>query len=63
MSDGTAITAAFTVTIDGRELGPYPTGAEPAILGPVSGRVVRVDAAETTGGNTGAVEIEIFASG
>lgn len=60
MSDGTALTTAFTVTIDDRELGPYPAGAEPAILGPVSGRV---DADETTGGNTGAVEIEIFASG
>ena len=63
MSDGSAITDTFTVTIDGREFGPYPTGSEPAILDePVTGQVVRVDADETTGGNTGASEIEIFAA-
>lgn len=61
MSDGTAITDTFTVTIDGRVFGPYPTGADPAVLDePVTGRLVRVDADVTTGGNTGATEIEIY---
>ena len=64
MSDGTAITKTFTVSIDGEELGPYPTGPEPASFdAAVTGRIVRVDATDTTGGNTGAVEIEIYTSG
>jgi hypothetical protein len=61
MTDGTAITDTFSVTIDGTDVGPFPTGAEPAVLDEVVvGRVVRFDAIETTGGNTGATEIEIF---
>ena len=63
MSDGTAITNTFTVTIDDEEFGPYPTGTDPASFeSAVGGRIVRVDATDTTGGNTGAVEIEIFAT-
>ncbi|MGH9138246.1 MAG: discoidin domain-containing protein, partial [Acidimicrobiales bacterium] len=61
MADGTAITNTFTATIEGTTFGPFPTGAEPAELDEaVTGRVVRIDAVETTGGNTGATEIEIF---
>ena len=63
MTDGTAITNTFTITIDGQAHGPYPTGTDPAILdAPVSGRIVRIDADQTTGGNTGATEIEIYAA-
>ena len=63
MTDGTAITNTFTITIDGQAHGPYPTGTDPAILdAPNSGRIVRIDANETTGGNTGATEIEIYAA-
>jgi len=63
MSDGTAITDTFTVTIDSTRFGPFPTGPEPAVLDePVTGTVVRFEAEQTTGGNTGASEIEIYAS-
>ncbi len=62
MNDGTAITETFTVTIDGTVLGPFPAGDTEAIFdAPVTGRVVRFDADQTTGGNTGATEIEIYA--
>ena len=64
MTDGSSITETFTVTIDGRTEGPFPTGPEPAILDtPITGTTVRIDAAQTTGGNTGATEIEIYTSG
>jgi hypothetical protein len=62
MTDGTATTQTFTVTTDdGRTLGPYPAGTGVATLeeAPTT-RTVRVDADETTGGNTGATEIEIY---
>ncbi len=59
MTDGTAITETFT--IDGTTLGPYPTGTEPAVFeSPITGRTLRLDADQTTGGNTGATEIEIY---
>lgn len=64
MSDGTAVANTFTVTIGGTTLGPFPTGADAAILDTaVAGRLVRVDVVETTGGNTGATEIELYANG
>lgn len=64
MTDGTAITETFTVTIDNQVYGPYPTGTEPAVLAePVTARTVRADAQQTTGGNTGATEIEIYVAG
>ena len=64
MTDGTAITNTFTITIDDQQHGPYPTGTEPAVFDePVTGQSIRVDADTTTGGNTGAIEIEIYASG
>ena len=63
MTDGTAITNTFTITIDDQQYGPYPTGAEPAVLDqPITARTIRIDADQTTGGNTGATEIEIYAS-
>ena len=50
-----------TRTIDDQQYGPYPTGTEPAALDePVAGQTVRIDADQTTGGNTGATEIEIY---
>lgn len=64
MTDGTAITNTFTITINNQQYGPYPTSTEPAILDqPITGQTVRIDADQTTGGNTGATEIEIYASG
>lgn len=60
MSDGTAITRTFTVTVDdGEALGPFPAGANPTEVS-FTGKVLRFDVDESTGGNTGAVEIEVF---
>jgi hypothetical protein len=61
MTDGTAITSTFNITIDGARLGPFPTGGDPVMLEePVIGRTLRIDAEQTTGGNTGASEIVIY---
>jgi hypothetical protein len=60
MTDGTAITEAFTVTVDGETtLGPFPAGPDPVEV-TFSGRVIRFDVATSTGGNTGAVEVEVY---
>jgi hypothetical protein len=66
MSDGTATTTEYTVTVDdGDTFGPFPAGdqndprfAEAAF----SGQVLRFDVAVSTGGNTGAIEIRAFAA-
>lgn len=62
MSDGTAVTDTFTITVDdGSTFGPYPAGVDAtAFDDPVATRSVRIDAEQTTGGNTGASEIEIY---
>jgi hypothetical protein len=62
MSDGTSITTSFTVTIDGGSpLGPFDAGVGLAIAEfEATGREVRIDVATSTGGNTGAIEIEIY---
>ncbi|MFV2063996.1 MAG: discoidin domain-containing protein [Chloroflexota bacterium] len=59
MSDGSAITDTFMVTIDGVELGPFAVSDDPVAIG-VNGQIVRFDVMSTTGGNTGAVEVEVF---
>ncbi len=62
MSDGTATTNSFTVTVDGSEpLGPFPA-AEGLSISNISfiGQTVRIDVDESTGGNTGAIEIEVY---
>lgn len=62
MTDGTATTNTYTITIDRQILGSHPSN-EPVLLEPpITGRTVRIDAEETTGGNTGATEIEIYAT-
>ncbi len=64
MADGTARTTSYTVTVDGAApLGPFPTGtlAEPhPVAFTAHGRTVRLDVAQSTGGNVGAVEIRIY---
>jgi hypothetical protein len=64
MSDGSAITRTFAVVVDGRRrYGPFPAGNrfDPHIV-PVSfmGRFLRFEVVQSTGGNTGAAEIEVF---
>jgi hypothetical protein len=64
MSDGTAVANTFTVTIDGDTHGPFPAGPGLA-MGDVSavGQVIRFDVDTSTGGNTGAIEVEIYGTG
>ena len=65
MTDGTATTSTFWVTVDdGPRLGPFAAGnpadtayAEVA----VTGQTLRFEIESSTGGNTGAIEIRVFA--
>lgn len=63
MADGSAITETFTVTVDGETFGPFPAGspsqARIAEL-TATGRELRFDVETSTGGNVGAVEIQVF---
>ncbi len=62
MSDGTSITNSYTVTVDGDEtLGPFAAGIGLVVSDlTTTGQIIRIDMEATTGGNTGAVEIEIY---
>lgn len=57
MSDGTATTETFTVTIDGATFGPFPVGTAGV---DTSGQVIRFDVHSSTGGNTGASEVQVY---
>ncbi len=59
MSDGTAITQTFTVTVDGIVLGSFPAGPDPVPV-EASAQVMRFDIETSSGGNTGAAEIEVY---
>ena len=65
MADGSAITSTFTVVVDDDAIyGPFPAGtpAEPAVTSvSFSGTTLRFEVDASTGGNTGAVEVEAFA--
>lgn len=64
MSDGSSVVETFTVTVDdGDTYGPFDAGTS-AVVNPAdfTGEVLRIDAVQTTGGNTGAAEIEIYAA-
>jgi F5/8 type C domain len=64
MSDGSAITRTFAVIVDGRtRYGPFPAGNRlvPRVASvSFTGRRLRFDVVQSTGGNTGAAEIEVF---
>jgi hypothetical protein len=65
MGDGTATTTEYTVTVDdGDVFGPFSAGdpsdnrfAEAVF----AGQVIRFDVVSSTGGNTGAIEVRVFA--
>lgn len=64
MTDGTSITLTFTVTVDdGEPQGPFAADLGLAVV-PLefTGRIVRFDVETSTGGNTGAIEIEVYGS-
>ena len=62
MSDGSSITTTFTVTVDdGNVFGPFDAGLTPPLVNvEFTGRILRFDVDSSTGGNTGAVEIEVY---
>jgi chitodextrinase len=64
MSDGSAITRTFAVVVDGRRrYGPFPAGnrLEPRTATvSFTGRRLRFEVVSSSGGNTGAAEIEVF---
>ncbi len=61
MSDGTAIVETYSVTVDDTEYGPFPAGTGLMVSEvTASGQVITFDAVTTTGGNTGAAEIEVY---
>ena len=63
MADGSAVTETFTVTIGDETFGPFPAGspaqARVAELS-ATGQELRFEVATSTGGNVGAVEIQVF---
>ncbi|HUP16388.1 MAG TPA: discoidin domain-containing protein [Acidimicrobiia bacterium] len=59
MSDGTATTESFTVIVDGDTNGPFPAGPSPTGVS-FHGQILTFEVTESTGGNTGAVEIEVY---
>lgn len=63
MADGSAVTETFTVTIGDETFGPFPAGspaqARIAELN-ATGQELRFEVATSTGGNVGAVEIQVF---
>jgi hypothetical protein len=59
MGDGSSITETFTVTVDGETFGPFPAGPEPAETS-FTAQIVTFDVESSTGGNTGAVEVQVF---
>ncbi|TFV79311.1 hypothetical protein E4P39_01285 [Blastococcus sp. CT_GayMR19] len=64
MSDGSSVVETFTVTVDGgRTYGPFEAGTAGALVEvEFTGQVLRIDADRTSGGNTGAAEIEVYAA-
>lgn len=64
MSDGSAITRTFAVVVDSaRRYGPFQAGdrVDPRVaVVSFTGRRVRFEVVTSTGGNTGAAEIEVF---
>lgn len=59
MGDGSATTEAFTVEVDGTVYGPFSAGPTPAAA-EFTGQMIRFDVDSSTGGNTGAVEVEVY---
>ncbi|MGY2064468.1 discoidin domain-containing protein [Blastococcus sp. SYSU DS0619] len=62
MSDGSAVIETFTVTADdGQTHGPFAAGTAVVVNETAfTGQVLRIDAVKTSGGNTGAAEIEFL---
>ena len=59
MTDGSAITETFTVEVDDKIYGPFPAGATPSEVS-LQGRILTYRVEMSSGGNTGAVEVEAY---
>jgi hypothetical protein len=59
MSDGSAIAETFTVEVDGTMYGPFPAGPT-ASEASFTGRMLTFHVESSSGGNTGAIEVEVF---
>ncbi len=65
MADGSALTVAYSIVADGQEVGPFPAGTPAASRTfevHFSAQSLRFELFDTTGGNTGAVEIRVYGS-
>jgi hypothetical protein len=62
MSDGTATAETFTVEVDGTQYGPFRVGAVPSQVS-FRGRVLTYRVESSSGGNTGAIEVEAYTKG
>lgn len=62
MSDGSAVTRTFSVTVDGKKTyGPFPVTTGSAVTHVAfTGRILRFNVVRSTGGNTGASEIAVY---
>lgn len=62
MTDGTSITLSYSVTVDGKQTyGPFEAAPGLSVaLVEFSGYEVRFDVDTSTGGNTGAIEVEVY---
>jgi hypothetical protein len=59
MGDGSATTNTISIVADGERFGPFPTGEEPIEVD-IRARSLTFEVESSTGGNTGAVEIEVY---
>lgn len=59
MGDGSATTETFTVEVDGTVYGPFPAGVTPSEV-EFTGRALTYQVATSSGGNTGAAEVEAY---
>jgi len=62
MNDGSSVTTTYTVIVDDADpLGPFETALSPPLIEvDFTGRILRFEVESSTGGNTGAVEIEVY---
>jgi hypothetical protein len=59
MSDGSATTETFTVEVDGTMYGPFPAGPTASEVS-FTGQVLTFHVESSSGGNTGAIDVEVF---
>jgi hypothetical protein len=59
MTNGSATTETFTVEVDGTQFGPFPAGNKPSEV-TFRGRVLTYRVDSSSGGNTGAIEVEAY---